>query len=59
MSVRVQVEGVEIEGEMRTHKIWVSELTDDDRVTRIYEMAPPVSAQCCFLPAYFGQIDVL
>jgi hypothetical protein len=49
MSVRVQVEGVEIEGEMRTHKIWISELTDDDRVTRIYEMARPVSTSV--LPA--------
>ena len=59
MSVRVQIEGVEIEGEMRTHKIWVSELSDDDRVTRIYEMAPPVSTQRFVLPAHFGQIPAV
>ena len=54
-----KIEGVEIEGEMRTHKIWVSELSDDDRVTRIYEMAPPVSTQRFVLPAHFGQIPAV
>jgi hypothetical protein len=47
--VRVQVQGVEIEGEMRAHKIWIAELTDDDRATRIYEMGRPVSKVFCLL----------
>ncbi len=47
--VLVQVQGVEIEGEMRAHKIWIAELTDDDRATRIYEMGRPVSTVFCLL----------
>lgn len=43
VSVRMQVQGWQADGDTRTFKTWVSELNDhDDRVILIHEMEHPV-----------------